>query len=125
MFHEPYFYFSMERPWRNVLAVVQRMMAAELIKASRCVYVSSDAWHQRLEPYGRMLRAITLPIPSTIPDAVDGDRVGRFRSLAAPDPSVPLIGHFGTYGDHMAAMIEATIPRHRRAPSAREVRVHR
>ena len=36
MFHEPYFYFSMERPWRNLLAVVQRMMAAELIKASRC-----------------------------------------------------------------------------------------
>ena len=29
MFHEPYFYFSLERPWRNVLAVVQRLMAAE------------------------------------------------------------------------------------------------
>ena len=111
MFHEPYFYFSLERPWRNVLAVVQRMMAAELIKASRCVYVSSDSWHARLEPYGRLARAITLPIPSTIPDVVDAEDVRRFRALAAPDQSAPLIGHFGTYGDHMAAMIDATIPR--------------
>ena len=111
MFHEPYFYFSLERPWRNVLAVVQRMMAAELIKASRCVYVSSDSWHARLEPYGRLARAITLPIPSTIPDGADAEDVRRFRALAAPDPSAPLIGHFGTYGDHMAAMIDATFPR--------------
>ena len=111
MFHEPYFYFSLARPWRNVLAVVQRMMAAELIKASRCVYVSSDSWHARLEPYGRLARAITLPIPSTIPDVADAEDVRRFRALAAPDPSAPLIGHFGTYGDHMTAMIDSTFPR--------------
>jgi len=110
MFHEPYFYFSMERPWRNALAVVQRMMAAELIKASRCVYVSSETWRDRLEPYGRLQQFTTLPIPSTVPDTADAGRIKDFRRLAAGDPLAPLIGHFGTYGDHMAAMIEATLP---------------
>jgi glycosyltransferase involved in cell wall biosynthesis len=110
MFHEPYFYFSMERPWRNALAVVQRMMAAELIKASRCVYVSSETWRDRLEPYGRLKQLITLPIPSTIPDTADAGRTRDLRRLAAGDSLAPLVGHFGTYGDHMAAMIDATVP---------------
>ena len=61
--------------------------------------------------YGRLARAITLPIPSTIPDVADAEDVRRFRALAAPDPSAPLIGHFGTYGDHMTAMIDSTFPR--------------
>jgi len=110
MFHEPYFYFSMERPWRNALAVVQRVMAAELIKASCCVYVSSETWRARLEPFGRLPQLITLPIPSTIPDTADAGRIRDFRRLAAGDSASPIVGHFGTYGDHMAAMIEATVP---------------
>ena len=39
MFHEPYFYFSWHRPWRNGLAVVQRLMAALLVRASSVAYL--------------------------------------------------------------------------------------
>ena len=34
MFHEPFFYFGWARPWRNLFAVVQRVMAAILLRAS-------------------------------------------------------------------------------------------
>ena len=44
MFHEPYFYFSWHRPWRNGLALVQRLMAALLIRASGVAYISTTAW---------------------------------------------------------------------------------
>jgi glycosyltransferase involved in cell wall biosynthesis len=110
MFHEPYFYFSTERPWRNLLAVVQRMMAAELIKASRCLYVSSDAWLRCLEPYGHLPPSRTLPIPSTIPDTADPERVRQFRGLIRRETSAPVIGHFGTYGDHMSSALAAVVP---------------
>ena len=52
MFHEPYFYFSWHRPWRNVLALVQRSMAALLIRASGVAYISTAAWADCLRPLG-------------------------------------------------------------------------
>src|SRR5206468_400306 len=52
MFHEPYIYFSVTRPWLNGLALVQRAMAATLIRASAHVYVSTDQWDRYLRPYG-------------------------------------------------------------------------
>ena len=70
--------------------------------------------------------AITLPIPSTIPDVVDPEDV-RPLSSAWPRRSVrhQLIGHFGTYGDHMARELDAIVPAIAERASAREVRVHR
>jgi hypothetical protein len=109
MFHEPFFYFSLERPWRNALAVIQRMMAAELIKACRCLYVSSDAWLRCLEPYGNLPPALTLPIPSTIPDREDPEVIREYRA-SMRGTSGPVIGHFGTYGDHIATELSANVP---------------
>ena len=95
MFHEPFFYFSAERPWRNVLALVQRVMAAVLLRAGSRIYYSTETWKRRLAPYGPQQHVDVLPIPSTIPVDV------------APSPdarSAPAlrVGHFGTYGDHVA-----------------------
>jgi glycosyltransferase involved in cell wall biosynthesis len=103
MFHEPYFYYSLNRPWRNALAAVQRMMAAELIKASRCIYMSSSNWVRYLSPYAALPDSLVLPIPSTIPERADPRRETHFRaSIQGPVPA-PVIGHFGTYGEHLAA----------------------
>lgn len=99
MFHEPYFYFSMHKPWRNALAVIQRRMAAALIRASSRVYVSSEAWRRYLEPYGAAANTLTLPIPSTIPANPPASAIASARQRFGG--SKPIVGHFGTFGDHI------------------------
>ncbi|MGH9412050.1 MAG: glycosyltransferase family 4 protein [Vicinamibacterales bacterium] len=101
MFHEPYFYFSMRRPWRNVLAIVQRRMAAALIRASARVYYSTESWSRYLGPYGAPADAATLPIPSTVPDEADSAVIAAFRHRFGGS-AVPVVGHFGTFGSDIA-----------------------
>ena len=50
MFHEPYFYFSWRHPLGNVLALLQRVMAAVLLRASTVVYLSTETWVRYLRP---------------------------------------------------------------------------
>jgi glycosyltransferase involved in cell wall biosynthesis len=101
MFHEPYFYFSLRRPWRNVLAIVQRRMAAALIRASARVYYSSESWSRYLDPYGAPADAATLPIPSTVPGDADPSVIAAFRHRFG-GAAVPVVGHLGTFGSDIA-----------------------
>jgi glycosyltransferase involved in cell wall biosynthesis len=111
MFHEPYFYFSLDRPWRNALAAVQRVMAAELIQASRCIYMSSPKWIHYLAPYGPLPDAVALPIPSTIPEHVDAESEARYRAWMQGPGAASVVGHFGTYGEHVAGEVRSIVPR--------------
>jgi glycosyltransferase involved in cell wall biosynthesis len=101
MFHEPYFYFSWRKPWRNVLAVVQRAMACTLIAASSVIYLSTIAWQPYLRLYDlrRETLVIWLPIPSTIPVVRAPGRVAEVRRQLQNTPESLVVGHFGTYGD--------------------------
>ena len=110
MFHEPYFYFGWRRPHRNVLAVVQRLMAVLLLAASRRVYLSSATWERYLSPYmwlgGRQL--MWLPIPATVPRCEDEAAIARCRlELTAGAADARVVGHFGTYGDLVRPLLEA------------------
>jgi glycosyltransferase involved in cell wall biosynthesis len=118
MFHEPYFYFTAVRPWRNVLAVVQRVMARTLIDASKHVYVSTNTWRRYLHvPVATPFDV--LPIPSNIPCAADAGSVDQMRHAIAPDAS-PIVGHFGTYGDDVADALLGVLPAiAARVPAAR------
>ena len=112
MFHEPYFYFGWRRPHRNVLAVVQRLMAVLLLGASRRVYLSSATWERCLSPYmwlgGRQL--MWLPVPSNVPRCEDEAAIDRCRlELTGGSPDASLVGHFGTYGDHIRPLLEACL----------------
>lgn len=98
MFHEPYFYFSARRPWRNALAVLQRRMAGTLIHASTRVYYSSERWHEFLQPYGAGDDGLALPIPATIPADPPPAAVAGFRARFS-ESGAPVVGHFGTFGD--------------------------
>jgi glycosyltransferase involved in cell wall biosynthesis len=101
MFHEPYFYFAARRPWRNALAIVQRRMAAALIRASTRLYYSSDTWHRYLKPYGASADALVLPIPSTVAAHAPAAAIANFRSRFAQDAGA-VVGHFGTFGGDIA-----------------------
>jgi glycosyltransferase involved in cell wall biosynthesis len=108
MFHEPYFYFTLRRPWRNVVAVLQRVMAALLARAATQLYYSSENWHAYLSPYGADSGAIVLPVPATIPADPSPAAVGEVRRKFAPGARV--VGHFGTFGAHVAAELGRIVP---------------
>lgn len=107
MFHEPFFYFGVSRPWRNVLAVVQRGMAAILLRAGLRVYYSTETWKRLLAPYGPQTGVEVLPIPSTIPADVPAESIARARERRR-GPFV--VGHFGTYGDHVGDELRRILP---------------
>lgn len=109
MFHEPYFYFTVHRPWRNALAVAQRWMARALVQGSSVVYVSTERWKPYLDAVTRVDRVTVLPIPSTIPraDAPDASQSWRERIGGARSP---VIGHFGTYGADVGGELAAVLP---------------
>lgn len=112
MFHEPFFYFARQRPLLNVLAFVHRIMAVLLLASARVVYVSTPAWRQLLRPFAwpRRLRAVWLPIPSTIPVADDRGAVERLRArYARGEAGRVVVGHFGTYGAHAADTVSLVL----------------
>lgn len=118
MFHEPYFYFSWERPWRNALAVVQRLMAAVLIRASRVAYLSTPAWARYLRRWGSSTM-IESPIPATVATDASADSVAAWRSrFVAGHADALIVGHFGTFGDHVGRELTGAVPAVLRAAAA-------
>jgi glycosyltransferase involved in cell wall biosynthesis len=117
MFHEPFFYFGIARPWRNVFALVQRAMAAILLRASTRVYYSTETWTRLLAPYGPQAGVDVLPIPATIPVDPPADAIAAAPSRRRGEF---VIGHFGTYGDHVGRQLDQVMPALlRRLPAAR------
>lgn len=123
MFHEPFFYFGLARPWRNLFAVVQRAMAAILLRASTRVYYSTETWTRLLTPYGPQTHVEVLPIPATIPVDVANEAIARARAGRKADF---ILGHFGTYGDHIGRQLDQILPALlRRLPLSRVLLVGR
>jgi glycosyltransferase involved in cell wall biosynthesis len=112
MFHEPFYPFGLARPWRNLLAAANRVMAMLLLRAARRAYVSTPAWEALLRPWalpglGPMR---WLPIPSTIPAVDDPEGVAVLRArLRGGEPEHHIVGHFGTYGGMIAPLLEPAL----------------
>src|SRR4051812_1845904 len=105
MFHEPYLYLRW-RPDHIVTAFTQRAMAAILLDAAAHVYLSTDSWRRylaRLRPDATQ-NAVTLPIPSAI-RRVDAAAAVRAARAASIGRATHLVGHFGSYGDHIAPLL--------------------
>ncbi len=95
MFHEPFFYFGWQSPARNVLALVQRAMAAMLLRAASVAYVSTWSWAPLLRRYApACVRFAWVPVPSAVPVIHDAGEVRRLRT--ALDASL-VVGHFSSY----------------------------
>jgi glycosyltransferase involved in cell wall biosynthesis len=112
MFHEPYYYFSWRSPAGNLLALLQRAMAAALLHAAVVVYLSTETWVRYLRPLApHRTRFIVSPIPSTIPWDVDPREVLAWRARhEGPDGDSAVVGHFGSCGDHVARQLVGAVP---------------
>jgi len=108
MFHEPYFYFTVVKPWRNVLAATQRVMARVLLDSSKRAYAPTETWRRHLTQRNGTALDV-LPVPSNIP-SVSPSHGGRYRGEIAP-AGEPIVGHFGTYGDHVERELFRVLPR--------------
>jgi glycosyltransferase involved in cell wall biosynthesis len=111
MFHEPYFYFSWGHPLGNVLAVLQRAMAAVLLRASGVAYMSTASWVPYLRPWNSSdTTLVASPVPSTIAAGAAPDDIARWRQRVLGGVSdAVVVGHFGTFGDHVARQLEPVI----------------
>jgi glycosyltransferase involved in cell wall biosynthesis len=110
MFHEPFFPFGWQRPRRNALALVNRVMAHQLLRASTRAYLSTAAWEPLLRPLApRGLPLTVLPVPSTIPFVDDAAAVQRLRATLSGGGARRVVAHFGTYGDLVAPLLETAM----------------
>jgi glycosyltransferase involved in cell wall biosynthesis len=117
--HEPFVEFSGSLRHR-AMAVVHRLMTIVLLAASRHVWMSIPAWESRLRPYalGRRLSMAWLPVPGAAHSDTTA-AAARQRRKESND-SRPLIGHFGSYGRDVSALLEerlTAIMEHESTPS--------
>ncbi len=110
MFHEVAFPLGLRQPLRrNAMALVQRLMAAVVVRAAGRIFVSTPAWETLLRPL--VLRKTTfkwLPVFSNVPkiDDPDGVRCVRRRFVAGEGL---LAGHFGTYAKNIGEILAVSI----------------
>jgi glycosyltransferase involved in cell wall biosynthesis len=110
MVHEPYLAFW-EGNWRqNAAAVVHRLMTAVLLRAASRVWISIPAWESSWKPYalGRTIPFAWLPIPTGLAEA-DPRSTDDLRVRLGAGRH-PVIGHLGTYGRHVASLLQGLLP---------------
>lgn len=105
MVHEPYLELRFGPARHAVMALVHRFMTVVLLMTSCRVWLSIPAWESRLRPYalGRPLPMQWLPVPGCV-GPVDVDVRTPRRAYATG--TQPLIGHFGSYGREVSALLE-------------------
>jgi glycosyltransferase involved in cell wall biosynthesis len=110
MVHEPFLAFGEGSLRQNAPALVHRLMTITLLGAADRVWVSIPEWERRWKPYalGRRIPFHWLPIPSNIPIAEDNGATQDVRRKLAANGAF-LIGHFGTYGQAVASVLEPVL----------------
>jgi glycosyltransferase involved in cell wall biosynthesis len=85
---------------RNLLAAVNRAVAAVLVRACSRAYVAIPGWMPLLRRLGAgRLPIAWTPVPSNVPERASLTAVAARRvELTRGDPTARVAGHFGTYG---------------------------
>ena len=109
MFHEVMFVVEGDGGiLRTLLAAAHRVMAALVSSAAERAFVAIPGWRPMVEPLLREGASVTwLPIPSSIPVVLDPAATAAVRARYAAGH--PLVGHFGTYGSAVGALLERTL----------------
>lgn len=112
--HEPFLAFGEGSRRQDAVALVHRLMTTVLLSSARRVWTTIPEWARLLRPYalGRRVPFGCLPVPSTTPEVADSDseEAAAIRARYAPEGGA-LVGHFGTYGGHVARSLSRLLPR--------------
>jgi glycosyltransferase involved in cell wall biosynthesis len=107
MFHEVAFPIGRRQSLRhNILGCVTRLMAALVSRCAERCFVSTKSWAPMIWRASEWL-----PIPSNIQTEASPQAVAAVRAQYAAKAGQVLIGHFGTFGDLIAPLVEAVLPR--------------
>jgi glycosyltransferase involved in cell wall biosynthesis len=88
---------------QRVAAVIQQLMMRTLLSHASRVWVTIPTWAEIIRPFApRRLPIEWLPVPSTIPVCHRPAETAAIRA-ARPAGTTQIIGHFGTYGPHVAS----------------------
>jgi glycosyltransferase involved in cell wall biosynthesis len=106
MFHEVAYPFDRDGTLsRNALAAVNRVMATMIAASAERLFVSIPGWRTRIHDLVAPRAAVEwLPVPSAIPVVDDPGESMRLR--AQYGGGAPLVGHFGTYGGSIRAILD-------------------
>jgi hypothetical protein len=111
MIHEPYLPMRQDRVRHTALALAHRIMLAAVLRAASHVWVAIPKWEEYCRPYtfGRRIPFTWLPVMSNLPASQPANtRAVRNRYVAA---GRYLIGHFGTCGGEIGAVLRSSIPK--------------
>jgi glycosyltransferase involved in cell wall biosynthesis len=96
---------------RQLHALATDLMARLAIRSARRVFMSIPGWEPILRPMAGGRKLQWLPIPSTMPAEVPAAHITALRAaLLAGAGARKLIGHFGTFGGHIADALRTIIP---------------
>jgi glycosyltransferase involved in cell wall biosynthesis len=111
MFHEVAFpVLPGQRHRHRMLALVQRRMAALVAQSAQRVFVSTPAWEPLLSRLAPGCSPVRLPVPSNLPHAADHSAVAEVRRRLGADDTALVVGHFGTFGQAITALLEEVFP---------------
>ena len=111
MFHEVAYPISREQSLRhNTLGCVTRLMASLASRAAERCLVSTPAWSPLVEQKGQRLPIEWLPVPSNLSTQVSVGAITAVRANYVSSAAQVIVGHFGTYGSHIAPVMEAVLP---------------
>jgi glycosyltransferase involved in cell wall biosynthesis len=110
MVHEPYLEFRRGPVRHALMACVHRVMTTVLLRAARTVWMSIPAWEGLLRPYalGRDIPMQWLPVPGCV--AAEGAASAAAIRLKYVADEQHLLGHFGSYGEAVAALLFERLP---------------
>ncbi len=107
MFHEVAVAYGTGHRWQDhVIAFVTRLMARLVCCGSTRIFVSIPAWEHLLRDLVPVRVPVTwLPIPSNLPDTPDAAGIEAVRAQFLAGGRTLLVGHFGTFGTHVAPLL--------------------
>ncbi len=109
MFHEVMFCADGSQGLsRQALSAVHRLMARLVTGAAERAFVSIPGWLPMLQPLLRPGATLTwLPVPSAIPVRIHPEATASIRARYGNGRQ--LVGHFGTYGGAISALLDRTL----------------
>jgi hypothetical protein len=110
--HEPFLAFGEGTRRQDAVALVHRLMTVMLLSSASRVWTTIPKWEEYWRPFalGQRIPFGWLPVPSTTPAVATAEEAAATRALYAP-AGLPLVGHFGTYGELIARTLRELLPR--------------